>query len=226
MKDECLICAAPITYSENDTTVECAICHTKENSKTMCENGHYVCNECHTKGIDKIIGVCLGESSGNPIEILRNLMSLPFCHMHGPEHHIMVGASLLTAYKNSGGSIDLEKALVEIYSRGRQVPGGVCGFWGACGAALSTGMFVSIVTGSTPLGKKEWGLSNLMTSQALNAIGRIGGPRCCKRNSYLATIEAVKFAKTHFGVEMKLDDIKCIHSPLNNQCIGERCPFK
>ena len=57
--------------------------------------------------------------------------------MHGPEHHIMVGAALLTAYKNAGGEIDLQQALVEMMSRGRSVPGGACGFWGACGAGIS-----------------------------------------------------------------------------------------
>lgn len=56
------------------------------------------------------------------------MMSMSFCHMHGPEHHIMVGAALLTAYKNAGGNIDLNKALLEMYSRGKDVPGGVCGF--------------------------------------------------------------------------------------------------
>lgn len=30
---------------------------------------------------------------------------------------------------------------------------GACGFWGACGAGISAGMFVSIVTGSTPPAK-------------------------------------------------------------------------
>jgi hypothetical protein len=29
------------------------------------------------------------------------LMAMPFCHMHGPEHHVMVGAALLTAYHNA-----------------------------------------------------------------------------------------------------------------------------
>ena len=32
--------------------------------------------------------------------------------------------------------------------------------------------------------------------------------------------------KTYLGVEMKIGEIKCIHSEFNNQCIGERCPFK
>ncbi len=226
MKDECLICGAPLKYSENERQMECAICHKKENSKTSCENGHYICNECHTQGMDSIISVCLAEESKNPIVIIKKLMALPFCHMHGPEHHVLVGSALLTAFKNAGGNIDLVSALTEMQSRGKKVPGGACGFWGACGAGISTGMFVSIVTGSTPLAKGAWGLSNKMTSSALGAIAEIGGPRCCKRDSYLAIIKAVEFAFEHLGVEMELGDIKCTHSAQNNQCIGARCPFK
>lgn len=226
MKEECLICGAPLRYLETDQIMECAICHKKEASKTVCEKGHYICNACHTNGIDTIIGVCLSLSHKNPITILQQLMALPFCHMHGPEHHIMVGSALLTAYKNAGGNIALEEALWEMQTRGKKVPGGACGFWGACGAGVSAGMFVSIITGSTPLKNREWALSNAMTATALQAIAANGGPRCCKRNSYTAIIQAVNFVKEHLGVAMELAPIKCIHPSQNNQCIGERCPFR
>ena len=56
------------------------------------------------------MGVCLRETSTDPIYIIDRLMSLPFCHMHGPEHHVMVGAALLTAYSNAGGEVELETA--------------------------------------------------------------------------------------------------------------------
>lgn len=226
MNNECLICGAKLQYLEFDEQMECSFCHKKENSKTVCEKGHYVCDDCHTGGMDSIIGLCLREASKNPSEIIQKLMALPFCHMHGPEHHVMVGSALLTAFKNAGGEIDLHKALIEMQVRGKKVPGGVCGFWGACGAGISAGMFVSIITGSTPLANEAWGLSNKMTSAALGAIGEVGGPRCCKRDSYIAIIKAVEFVKEHFGVEMELDTIKCVHSSQNNQCIKERCPFR
>lgn len=225
MKEECLICQAPLEYLSEGIEMECAICHKKQISAARCINGHFVCDECHTHGVDQIIGVCLRETSRNPYTILSHLMDLPFCHMHGPEHHILVGSALLTAYHNAGGDVDLAKALSEIQARGQKVPGGICGFWGSCGAAISSGMFISIVTGSTPLAGREWGLSNLMTSQSLHTIGQIGGPRCCKRNSYLAITEAVRFARKNLNVEMELTEIHCRHSSQNNQCIGTRCPF-
>lgn len=225
MKDECLICGAPLEYLETAELMECYVCHKKESSKTRCINGHYVCDDCHTQGVAAVIGLCMAESSKDPIEIIRKMMDMSFCHMHGPEHHVMVGAALLTAYKNAGGDIDLHAALTEMVNRGKEVPGGICGFWGACGAAISSGIFVSIITGSTPLEKEPWGLSNLMTSRALYEIGSVGGPRCCKRDSYLAILAAVDFVKEHFGIEMNKADVVCIHSEHNNQCIGKRCPF-
>lgn len=225
MKEECLICKAPLEYLSQGIEMECAICHKKEISTSRCVKGHFVCDECHTSGIDQVIGACLSETSRDPYAILSHLMDLPFCHMHGPEHHIMVGSALLTAYSNAGGNIDLPEALNEMQARGRKVPGGICGFWGSCGAAISSGMFVSIATGSTPLAVKEWGMSNLMTSASLNAIGTVGGPRCCKRNAYLAITEAVKFARENLGVDMELSHIHCRHQGQNNQCIGKRCPF-
>ena len=225
MHEECLICGAPLEYLGEDAPMTCALCGKTENSKTRCVQGHYVCSECHTSGMDSVVGLCLQEKSADPIEILEKMMSLAFCHMHGPEHHVMVGAALLTAYHSAGGQLDLPRALREMLRRGRQVPGGACGYWGACGAGLSTGMFVSIATGSTPLAKEAWGLSNRMTARALAAIGEHGGPRCCKRDSYLAVAAAVAFAAENLGVKMALDDIRCSRCHMNNQCLGEECPF-
>ena len=225
MKEECIICKAPLEYLEQDILMECAICHKKENSKTRCVNDHYVCNECHEEGADRIIRACMEETSANPVQIMEKLMNMDFCHMHGPEHHVMVGSALLTAYKNAGGNLELEPALMEMQRRGKSVPGGACGFWGACGAGISSGMFLSIATKSTPLSQEAWGLCNQMTSRALQKIGEAGGPRCCKRDSYLAIREAVRFVREKLGVEMEAQDIVCHYSSKNNQCIGKRCPF-
>ena len=223
--EECLICQERLEYLPEDVMMECAICRKRELSKTRCVRGHYVCSDCHTQGMDSIFGLCLGETSQNPLHILEKMMAMPFCHMHGPEHHVMVGAALLTAYKNAGGVLDLAAALPEMYRRGKAVPGGACGFWGACGAGVSAGQFLSIVTGATPLASESWGLSNRMTAKALESIGSIGGPRCCKRDSYLAVLAAIDFAAEHLNVNMEKTLPVCTRSGQNNQCIGMRCPF-
>ena len=220
-----MICKARLEYLAEDVLMECAICHKSEMSKTRCVNGHYVCSECHTQGMDSIFGLCHEETSRDPIAILEKMMSMPFCHMHGPEHHVMVGAALLTAYKNAGGNVDFAKALPEMYRRGKAVPGGVCGFWGACGAGISAGQFVSIVTDSTPLAKEPWRLSNRMTAKALESIGQNGGPRCCKRDSYLSILAAIDYVAENLDVHMEKSMPVCTRSRMNNQCIGTRCPF-
>lgn len=225
MSEECLICGSPLQYLETDEMIECAICGRKELSKTKCIHGHYVCNECHMAGLDSIIGLCLKEESADPVSILEDMMNLDFCHMHGPEHHVMCAAALLSAYHNAGGSINLEEKLKEVLCRGKSVPGGACGFWGACGAAISSGIFISVLTGSTPLAEEPFALSNEMTSRSLAKIAETGGPRCCKRNSYLSILAACEFVKEHFGIEMKTHETVCFRSHQNNQCIGKRCPF-
>ena len=224
--EECLICQERLEYLPEDVMMECAICRKRELSKTRCVRGHYVCSDCHTQGMDSIFGLCLGETSQNPLHILEKMMAMPFCHMHGPEHHVLVGASVLVAFHNAGGKLDLQRALLEMQRRGRQVPGGICGLWGSCGAAGSTGICLSIITGSSPLSTETWGWGNEMPSRVRARAAKIGGPRCCKRIGRIAVLEAIDFIREKFGVELeKSEDVACAWIGQNNQCIMERCPF-
>lgn len=175
-----------------------------------------------------LVSLCLEDTSRNPIEILERLMSQPECHMHGPEHHVLVGAALLTAYNNclpDSAKLDMQAALAEVVERGQQVPGGACGYMGACGASISTGIFMSIVTRNTPFSTDIWRLCNLMTSRALEQVAENGGPRCCKRDSYLSVLTAIDFVKENLGVEMEKPEVRCSRSQINEQCIGKKCPF-
>lgn len=97
MKEECLICGAPLEYLETDVQMQCEICRKKELAKTRCVNGHYVCSDCHMQGLDSLVELCLRETACDLIAIVERMMALPSCHMHGPEHHVMVGAALLQA---------------------------------------------------------------------------------------------------------------------------------
>lgn len=172
-----------------------------------------------------VFALCMEETARDPVAILEKLMDLPSCRMHGPEHHVLVGASLLTAYRNAGGEIDLEKALQTHYQRASAVPGAVCGFWGACGACISTGQVLSVVTDSGPLAEAQWGLCQKMTAKALNAVAEVGGPRCCKRDSYLAVLNAIDYIRENLEIPMEKNVPVCSRSARNAQCIGSRCPF-
>lgn len=178
--------------------------------------------------VDPVVALCLADTSRNPIEILEKLMSQPDCPMHGPTHHVLVGAALLTAYNNclpDSNKLNLEEALAEMRERGEQVPGGACGYMGACGASISTGIFLSIVTRNTPFSTDTWRLCNLCTARALEQVAENGGPRCCKRDSYLSVLTAIDFVKENLGVEMVKPEVHCTRSQINEQCIGKKCPF-
>ncbi len=199
---------------------------------TGCGNGNQDRNdtvpETALEETNPLVSLCLEDTSRNPIEILERLMSQPECHMHGPEHHVLVGAALLTAYNNclpDSSKLDLEEALAEMRERGEQVPGGACGYMGACGASISTGIFLSIVTRNTPFSTDTWRLCNLMTARALEQVAENGGPRCCKRDSYLSVLTAIDFVKENLGVEMVKPEVHCTRSQINEQCIGKKCPF-
>lgn len=223
----CLICGEALVYTSENRPLTCSVCQGIFESNAACESGHYVCDGCHAKaGHLFITEYAKKTASHSPIEIAQEMMAHPLVHMHGPEHHFLVVAALLAAYQNAGGTINLDSALEVAYQRAKGVPGGICGLWGSCGAAIGTGIFISILGGATPLSQQEWSLANLMTSESLYKISQNGGPRCCKRDSFLSIAQAVTFAKTHFGVEMDSPvTIRCTFHPLNPTCKGENCLY-
>lgn len=226
-RNNCLICGAPLEYLTAQEEMTCSICGATDMSNARCSKGHFVCDTCHQKrGIRAIRELCKKETSKDPIVIIQKIMEDPYIYMHGPEHHIMVGASLLTAYKNAGAKVDFESVLEEMIQRGSQVPGGICGFWGCCGAAVSSGIFMSLIFSATPLSSKGWALANEMTSKALVRIAEYGGPRCCKRDSFLTILSAEDFLEEHTGIKLECSGrVYCSFSEENTECIREKCPF-
>lgn len=223
----CLICSKPLEYFDQVKKLACAMCGNLYETNAACEGGHFICDECHARqGINFITAYTLKSPSKNPFTIASEIMKNELIKMHGPEHHYLVTAVLLTAYKNSGGELDLEESLKIAFQRTKNVPGGICGLWGSCGAGICSGIFISIITKATPLSEKEWSLANLMTSQTLRDISQNGGPRCCKRNTYLALGRAIKFVKEHFGIEMESPDaVFCDFSAQNKQCRKTNCLY-
>ena len=173
-----------------------------------------------------IITACLEEKSKNPIEIFKKIANQDFVRIHGPEHHILDGAALLTSYYNAGGKINLQESLKELMKRGLTMPGATCGLWGVCGAVNSVGAALSIIDGTGPLSEdSSWGAHMKFTSKALGTLAEIGGPRCCKRNAFLTLREAVTFVKENYGVQLEQSDIRCSFNEKNNECIKKKCPF-
>jgi hypothetical protein len=205
----CLICGKPVIYRTQIATYRCSLCGATFESNAVCQDGHYVCDKCHAAGGDKMSALLCGSDEKDPIKLFHQVIRLDGVHMHGPEHHYIVPSVLLTAYRNNGRDIDLKAALETARQRGGEVPGGICGFWGACGAAIGAGIYASIVTGSNPLNPEVWGIPQRLTARCLDAMADIGGPRCCKRVSQIAIKTAARFTGEHFGVEIPAEDLPC-----------------
>ena len=222
----CMLCGKPLKYDLIAVSRRCAVCGEEALSDAVCEDGHFVCNACHAAGLDEFfVPYLLQSEQRDPLLLLETVMALPPVHMHGPEHHAIVPCVLLTAWRNNGGEGDLKKMLSAALSRGRQVPGGACGFWGVCGAAAGAGIFISVLTGSNPLNRAAWPVPMELTSRCLKRLAEVGGPRCCKRTSRLCIQEAAAFVKEKFGIEMPLREIACTYMDKNRECIGVNCPF-
>ncbi len=174
----------------------------------------------------KIIEACLQEKSKNPVDIFYNIACMDFVRVHGPEHHVLDGAALLTAFYNAGGNIDLQNSLNELMKRGLQMPGATCGMWGVCGAVSSMGAALSIIDGTGPLSSDvSWGKHMEFTSKALHSLAQVGGPRCCKRDAFLSFQKAIQYINENYDVELQTNKIECCFSEKNEQCIKEKCPF-
>ena len=174
----------------------------------------------------KIIDACLQEKGKNPIDIFNNIAHMDFVRIHGPEHHVLDGAALLTAYYNAGGKIELQTSLNELMKRGLQMPGATCGMWGVCGAVSSMGAALSIIDGTGPLSAdSSWGKHMEFTSKALCSLSQVGGPRCCKRDAFLSFQKAIEYINENYKVNLEKSRIECCFSEKNEQCIKERCPF-
>src|SRR5271157_3369138 len=128
------------------------------------------------------------------------MMAHPSVPMHGPEHHVIVPAVIIAAVRNTGYPVP-EGAIEKAIERASKVPGGWCGLYGDCGAAVGVGIAVSVLASATPLTGKERALALGATSCALSRM-LDDQPRCCKRASRVAVEAAVDYLHDKFGINL------------------------
>lgn len=219
----CTVCGEELVYQDRKQLMQCAICGIKEQSLVSCKNGHYVCNDCHSKNIlDRTYDFCMDTNLEDPLAVLIGLFQLPGLHMHGPEYHSIVAAAMVTAYANRVG-LNKKPAVKEAIARGQDVKGGSCGHQGVCGAAAGAGIAYSIINDVSPMSREKRGAAMRLTATILNEMSQYGGPRCCKRESALAVETAVKIMDEFDGEHQS--HYKCIQYMNNPDCIKQECPY-
>lgn len=175
--------------------------------------------------------VCLEyfkEGGADLFELADRCMDIEGLPIHCPPHHFMIPAVLLTVcHRLSDSPLScLEEDLEEAVSRAHNVLGGFCGLYGACGAAVGVGIFMSIFTQTGPCSGETWAWTNRAAAEALLNIAEYDGPRCCKRNSYLALLSACDTIHKYLELDVaKNENIQCRYFQMNPECKGKECPF-
>jgi len=225
--ENCFFCEKEL--SESTIVQNCIYCGKSEEVQLCCPDHHFVCNTCKEKNVwDVIDNFCFTAASANPVQMAETLMKFPGFKMHCPDHHYLVPAVLLASYsKKLHKRKKLAGWLKIARNRAEKVPGGFCGTHGSCGAAVGTGIFISAITGATPLSGMEWNLSNSVVGHSLLSMAQYGGPRCCKRVTFLSLQEAGNFLRERLSVQLEMPEkIECTFSQKNEeQCLKEHCPF-
>ena len=106
------------------------------------------------------------------------------------------------------------------------MPGAMCGLWGICGAISSCGAALAIIDGTGTLSTDgTWGNHMQFTAAALGELGKINGPRCCKRDAMISFKNAVEYVNINYDVHLEYSAVKCEYSGINQQCIKDKCTF-
>jgi hypothetical protein len=221
----CMICGATLVYSTTASAQVCDLCGREESAMISCPGGHFVCDACHRATVTNVVRRVLETTeSTDPSAILEQILALPTLTMHGPEHHAIVPGVIIASAGNAGVALPpggLDAAL----RRGGKVPGGWCGYYGACGAAVGVGVAVSVITEATPLKGEPRSQALAATAFALTRMID-GQPRCCKRASRVAVAAAVEYLRDQLGLDLPAPGaVRCTSAARNKECPGESCPY-
>jgi hypothetical protein len=222
----CLLCGTELVYDVAATPAVCATCGAEQPSPVRCREGHFVCDACHAGSAKDVIErACRAATGADPIALATRLMRHPAVKMHGPEHHFLVPAALISAWSSAAEPAARAALLAEARRRSDSVVGGSCGFHGACGSGIGVGIFASLATGATPRSGSSWGQANRATGRTLQLIGDVGGPRCCKRTTWLALLSGIRFARDELGVALEGRGPRCEFHGNNADGLERSCPF-
>jgi MoaA/NifB/PqqE/SkfB family radical SAM enzyme/SAM-dependent methyltransferase len=222
----CMRCGSSLVYLERDRPERCVFCGEVQPANAVCERGHFVCDRCHSRDAVSVVQhLCLTSTETDMIDLLNRIRRHPAVPMHGPEHHFALPGVIVAAYRNSGGAAGQTEILSAI-ERGRGVPGGSCGFWGACGAALGVGIAFALLLQSNPVKADERQIVQHVTAQLLQTSSEVKAARCCQRETWMALQKAAELSELLLPLPLRAAGrTRCGQRGLNRECAGPDCPF-
>ena len=225
-KSGCMICGQPLVILAEPRVLSCQYCGKEERVESCCEDGHFVCDQCHIHAATDIIReVCLTTRKKDVISIFKELREHPDFPTHGPHHHPMVPGILLAAYRNNGGDISDEQLITGI-ARGTLIPGASCSFFGVDGAAQGVGIAFSVILGVSPF---DGSLRQTVQKIVIRVADRIAATpfaRCCQRECWTALKEAEVISRELLAHPIPAQaDLICQQYRTADHCAGKRCPL-
>jgi hypothetical protein len=146
--------------------------------------------------------------------------------MHGPEHHALVVASLLVPYHRLYGEPEWPVIIDAVREAATALPGGSCGFWGACSAGLGVGIAYATLLQSSPLEGSPRAAAHKVVAESLGRIGCCEAARCCRRDCLLALHVACELSETVLPHPLRTSYAAgCEQAEANEECMGESCPY-
>jgi len=221
-----MVCGEELVYSNEAKDRSCHFCGTMDKSNSVCTKGHFICDGCHQQeAIEVVRHICLQSREQDMLALLTTIRSHPTVPMHGPEHHAMMPGVILAACRNSGGPVSDDDILAGI-ERGSKVPGGACGFWGSCGAAIGAGIAAALILDATPLTPYPRQKAQSFSAAILAAVAEIIGGRCCQRETWLVLTRTASLSQTYFGLSLQAETaLHCSQYESNRECIRKQCPL-
>ncbi len=225
-QQDCMHCGKPLVYLTEDRPEVCVFCKTQYPANAVCEDGHFVCDHCHSKDmVDVVKHICTHTDERDMIDLfnlLRRHQSFP---IHGPEHHFAVPGVITAVFRNLGGNIT-DKEITTAIDRGRAVPGGACAFWGTCGAAVGAGIAFGIILKSTPLAPNARQIVQQVSEAIIHDLNQIPAARCCQREVWTTLKTAARLSQIHLPLTLKAQgSVQCRQQGRNKECIHKDCPY-
>ncbi len=221
----CMVCGNDLLYPDKEVELVCHYCGQHAIANAHCDKKHFVCDHCHSEdALNVMEHLCEESTETDMLEILARLRKHPSIPVHGPEHHALMPAIIVTAYRNCGGKIE-DDLIATAIRRGHQIIGGSCAFTGICGSASGVGIAFSLLLQANPVKAEQRQIVQQITQQVLADIAELKAARCCQRDCWLGLKKAAELSNEYLPIPLQADAvIGCYQRQQNKECIGMDCP--
>jgi len=204
-------------------------CGQKEPGYVYCQNGHYICDNCHGKGFFEVIrDLSLSAKGIDPVVIAEDMIKSADVPMLGCEHAWIAAGALLAAIRNHGQIKVSNDQITEALNRTqKQAIGAYCGLTGVCGVAVAIGAAFSTILGASCPKNKETSITMHVVARIVEVIANNTGPCCCKNFVRTALRLGCQLAGEYLDVDLGCTvNIKCEDSRRHpHGCRETRCRY-